>query len=241
MIANNTGGIGAERDIENYKRYFLSPEGGAWLPQEILSPLISPSASKLYSVLSSIQADKLDYLVIVFSGHGALTPDETGTYLCLRGEELLYNNYILDKNLLGYAARQLTILDCCRCKAVAQTFSESVKCAHIQPDIENNNRIRKLYESFISKTPQGNCIVYACARNQVAMGEDSIGGEFSSLMNYSDFIGLNRDSKKYAGITVDAAFKKVCATLRTNGIYPEIVKTPKAMGDLPWMMYPEHF
>lgn len=242
MIANNTGAIGAMKDVELYTNFFLSLDGGAWDPSEILEPLVSPSSSELMSTLIALQAEKLDYLVVIFSGHGCLHNNMENTWLCLRGETLDTDTCILDSHLLGFAKKQLTILDCCRYREVEpQLLVECSKSASATPSWGQTMKIRLKYNAQIAKVPDGNCVVYACARTQEAMGEESMGGEFSCLMSNPSYLATQQDRSQYSLITVGAAFDMVHGILSQKNVFPELVVTDVGMSELPWLMIPEHF
>lgn len=242
MIANNAGSIGALKDVELYTNFFLSLDGGAWEPSEILEPLVSPSASELMARLITLHAEKLDYLVVIFSGHGCLHKNMKDTCLCLRGETLDADTCILDRNLLGFAKKQLTILDCCRYwETEPELLVECAKSASVTPSWGQKMKIRLRYNSQIENVPDGNCVVYACARTQEAMGEEAMGGEFSCLMSNPSYMATQQDRSQYSLKTVGDAFAMAYGILSQKNVFPELVVTDASMSELPWLMIPEHF
>lgn len=242
MIANNTGAIGATKDVELYTNFFLSLNGGAWDSSEILGPLVSPSSSELMSTLIALQAEKLDYLVVIFSGHGCLHKNMENTWLCLRGETLDASTCILDSQLLGIAKKQLTILDCCRARDTEpELLVECAKSASATPSWGQMMKIRLQYDALIKQVPEGGCVAYACARTQEAMGEESVGGDFSSLMSNPSYLATQQYRRLHNSVSVGDAFEMVHGILSQRNVFPELLVTDARMRDLPWLMIPERF
>jgi hypothetical protein len=58
---------GVDFDIKNYIKFLQSPSGGAWDKSEIIA-VKHPDKEKLLKLVKTIKAD---YVLTVFSGHGA--------------------------------------------------------------------------------------------------------------------------------------------------------------------------
>ncbi|AYL98110.1 caspase family protein [Mucilaginibacter celer] len=107
LIIGNTDGLpGVKIDIANYQKFFKSEYGGGWLEFEFVIKT-DPSLIELSLTLSRLKQLNLDYLIVIFSGHGG-QDRETVLELNSSGEA------ITESALKYLAPRQLNIFDCCR-------------------------------------------------------------------------------------------------------------------------------
>ena len=63
---------GVKQDINSFKNYLMSEDGGAWKDNEI-SILNSPSKLLLSLSLINITAENNDFILIYFAGHGSFS------------------------------------------------------------------------------------------------------------------------------------------------------------------------
>jgi hypothetical protein len=95
---------GVQYDFKNYINFLKSPTGGAWDSSEII-PVMNPSSIKLKSYLKNL---KVDYTLVIFSGHGAYQIGDS-TYIAVNRTDLISVNELVTKS-----PKQLLIIDACR-------------------------------------------------------------------------------------------------------------------------------
>lgn len=156
LLIGNTGGLnGVALDVNRMAEFLKSHTGGAWFDNEIES-LMNPRKASLQSSIQRIKALAPDYLVILFSGHGAHAGQ---TILELNGA----GETIEESALLKLAPRQLSIFDCCR------VGSEQVKKAISMDSLsfrESFNPVRERYDNRIMQSIPQQVRLYACAVGQ---------------------------------------------------------------------------
>lgn len=174
IIGNNEGLPGVKVDIENYKRFFKSSYGGDWYDSEIIEKL-NTSKSDLTTLLTRLKAESLNYLIIIFSGHGG-QERETVLELNSTGE------CISESELKNLAYRQLTIFDCCRC--YSQSLMESVT-NEMKVKLFAVRNTREKYETRIMEAIHQQASLYACSIGEYA-NDTAKGGAYSkNLINSS--------------------------------------------------------
>lgn len=83
---------GVHKDVENYKKFFMSPDGGNWYPNEIecmeqpFKPMVKMKLREM---------ENLDFSIIIFTGHGYSEGEDT--YIELRPSNNLSNNMRVDE------------------------------------------------------------------------------------------------------------------------------------------------
>lgn len=242
IIVNNAGGIGAYDDERKYKEFFTSLEGGAWREDEILPTMYGPSSAELISHLLCLELEGLEYLVIVFSGHGGLSQDGRNTVLCLAGEGGCEDYDIKDSMLISRTNRRLVILDCCRARGerhpqLLLEGAELIKAANCGADLVG--AVRQAYEDAVDATPSDTAVLYACGPLVSTTGADGEGGVFSNKLKDKDYI-QRMVLPSYRGYyTVSDAYQAIkdCPDLYSPQIYPPC----SAMANLPWLMNVDFF
>ncbi len=208
LVGNNDGLPGVKIDIENYKKYFKSLTGGQWNDNEIIERL-NPKKDELISLISSLKAQNLDYVIVIFSGHGGMKR-ETFLELNPDGEQFSESRF---ENI---AKRQVTILDCCRAKY--QIITESV---HEVRMFKGGGIIgtRERFESRISESLAQQIKLYSCAEGEYSQDTPK-GGAYSKNLIETAF---NDDSQFiYFGRTHVTASEKT--TKEFNEQHPEIIQ-----------------
>lgn len=174
IIGNDDGLPGVKVDFENYKRFFKSNYGGEWSDVEIIEKL-NVSKADLLTQLISLKAMKLDYLIVVFSGHGG-QERETMLELNSKGE------CIAESDLKNLAHRQLNIYDCCR--SYPQLLLDSVR-SEMKLKLYSFISTRLKFEKRIMEASHQQVCLYACSIGEVA-NDTSKGGAYSkNLINCS--------------------------------------------------------
>lgn len=243
IIVNNAGGIGAYDDETRYKEFFGRLIGGAWNPREILPTLVEPSRFRVIERLKKIKALGIDYLVLVFSGHGGMSKDEENTTLCLKGRGGNKMYEILDVELCNYIPRQLIILDCCR---VRQKNSLVDFLSRPRGLIKEANSscltrmcVRAAYERAIEATEDGNLLVYACAPGKSTTGADREGGVFSNYLKSKFWISRSTPLHCANIFTISESLSSISNLPRLNS--PTVRYSDDSLLNLPWMVMDDKF
>jgi hypothetical protein len=170
LIGNNNGLEGVNVDFQNYSHFFQSKIGGEWYQSEII-PMMNPSRLALILKINELKAMVLDYLIVIFSGHGG-QERETVLELNNRGET------ISESELKYISSRQLNIYDCCRSyPSIAEASQRSLKMFNLGGAIERSTRA--MYEKRIQNSIQQQICLYACSIGETAE-DTSKGGVYSS-------------------------------------------------------------
>jgi hypothetical protein len=212
IFGNDRGMPGVKIDIEKYDSFFRSSYGGNWTPDEI-TLLLNPHSSGLLYTISVHRSMELDYLIIVFSGHGG---QERETMLEINPQE----ETIAESFLNNIAKRQLNIFDCCR--AYSESLTESV-ATKLKTKLFSRVDVREKYENRILQAIPQQSRLYACRIGESAydLGE---GGIYSKhLLNCA----INMEGKyKYVSDAHDQAGK--LTTIEDNRQHP-IATLPKCL------------
>lgn len=173
LIGNNDGLPGVKIDLINYRYYFCSSKGGGWNSDEIIE-FINPSKLFIELQIAYLKLLKLDYLIVIFSGHGGMER-ETVLELNEKGEQ------INESEFSNIAPKQLTIFDCCR--ALSKPVYENVNVVKKLSDggVMSN---RKLYEERINQALPQQIKMYSCAIGEYS-NDTSRGGVYSKNLLYN--------------------------------------------------------
>lgn len=168
LIIGNTDGLpGVKIDVENYKTFFKSSYGGDWYSSEIIEK-VNSSKSEIKTTLENIKSKSLDYLIIIFSGHGG-QERETVLEINSSGETINESEF---KNL---ADRQLNIFDCCR--AYPETITKGI-INEMETRTFSFTNTRARFEKRIMEANRQQVNLYACAIGEYAH-DTSKGGAYS--------------------------------------------------------------
>lgn len=186
LIGNNNGLAGVNVDFQNYARFFQSKVGGEWYSSEII-PMMNPLKSTLLARIEELRKMHLDYLIVIFSGHGG-QERETVLELNNRGET------INESELKYITNRQLNIYDCCRAYPESSVATEkSIRLFDSVGQIERSTR--KEYEKRIQNSISQQASLYACSIGEVA--EDTIKGGVYSFNLLEVAVRVKSSSENY--------------------------------------------
>jgi hypothetical protein len=151
--------------LSKYKEFFKDNSGGAYREEEILT-FDQPDLKELQE---KIIAEKLDYMIAVFLGHGA---DQEATQLFqLNGSEI-----ILAGQVEFSASKQLVLMESCRGLLIGiPVVKQANKVAKFKKGgvLERPltiTEIRTLYDEHIKRCDEGLVIGYACSLDEKASG-----------------------------------------------------------------------
>jgi len=173
IIGNDAGLPGVKIDVENYRRFFKSSVGGNWLDSEI-RVLLNPMQVTLMNELTSLRTQLLDYLIIIFSGHGG-QERETVLEINRMGEQ------ISESVLRGICHRQLNIFDCCR--SYPESIEEATRVTNLIKSFSSYNT-RDAYEKRILESISQQVLLYSCSIGEVSH-DTSEGGAYSKNLIFS--------------------------------------------------------
>lgn len=190
LIGNSNGLAGVKLDIANWVKFLKSKKGGQWYGNEI-DIVMNPKKSDILSRIANIKASSPDFVIAVFSGHGAYQRKKTML-------EINENEEISESNLIGIAPRQISVFDCCR-GVLTEVLSESQRevRAFSKGGIFQRS-VRPYYEERIMKAiPQQICL-YACSIDESAMDTERGGIYTNQLLYCSSSFQKNEDYKLVA-------------------------------------------
>ena len=192
ILIANTGtpdnpAYGARKDIDDYRNFFRSDEGGAWEENEILTfystdeePL---TKTFLLDTILECQKNGTEYFLIVFCGHGGatskgesffeLSPDE----ICELGT-LKAILYPFKYTLIADSCRSIELLEEGGRMPAIRTFSQIV------PDSPYRKLCRDYYNRIIAESSSSTyTICYAAALDETAQDFGRMhGGLFSQTL-----------------------------------------------------------
>lgn len=175
LIGNSNGLAGVKLDIANWMKFLKSEEGGQWCDKEI-DVVMNPKKSDILSRIANIKASSPDFVITVFSGHGAYQRKAVGEQTILG----INNNEVIGENdLIGIALRQISVFDCCR-GVSAEVLSESQKEVGA---FSKGGSVRPYYEKRIMEAMPQQIRLYACAIGESAMDTER-GGIYTNQLLY---------------------------------------------------------
>lgn len=197
-------------DIQNMRSFLLSPRGGKWKEEEIIT-LYNPD---LTTVAAAIGNGVADYSFIYFAGHGYET--ENDRMICLNETD------VTDLFLLDQSPRQLILLDSCRIKEYAAISGIPGEDDWLHFD--GYYPEREAFDQYILQSPTGKKIVHA-TKSGFASWEDKKGkgGVFTTNLLYSTRSFQNE--LLYAPLDIERLLKKAKDYIWQSGYdqEPEIV------------------
>lgn len=176
---------GVKVDKTNYLKFLKSAEGGDWEDSEIMVYDNDCNKDLLLAYINAFRlAEKTEYWLIIFSGHG-YTNDQDETILELSpGRECSVNEIKKATN----CSRRLLIADSCR--LVIRTITDSLKrerklFSNVSVGYTYRARCRELYMNQLEKVYKDSFnAAYAAEYNQCANDDDVTGGYYSfELLN----------------------------------------------------------
>ena len=198
MICNNDAS-GAQHDIEKWKKYLQSANGGSWIEGEIESK-VNPSLEEVRFFLRRILRDNPDFVFVAYAGHGEWKRS-TNIELNPGGET------IREGEFFNLAPRQIICLDCCRGVSQIELFDEAQERMF---SATVRGSIREAYDLRMMQADPQQVILYACQVGESAYGDNNGGYYTNNLIRQSREFLPNRDFQ-----TVNYAHN-LAALLTTN-------------------------
>ncbi|MFH0893430.1 MAG: caspase family protein [Bacteroidota bacterium] len=195
---------GVDFDIKNYIKFLQSPSGGAWDKSEIIA-VKNPDKEKLLKLVKTINAD---YVLTVFSGHGAYS---------LSGRTILAINrtqHLTLGNLVTKAPKQMFVVDTCR------SFIDSGISGFLGEELRNfpsrltKQQARIIFDNYLRKCENGAVICYSCSIGETSIDSND-GGYFTTSLLDKTQQWIERPSK-FNILPINSAFTLAKNYLVTN-------------------------
>ena len=209
---------GVDFDIKNYIKFLQSPSGGAWDKSEIIA-VKHPDKEKLIQLVKKIKAD---YVLTVFSGHGAYS---------LSGQTILAINrtqHLTLENLITTAPKQMFVVDACR------SFVDSGISGFLGEELRNfpsrltKQQARIIFDNYLRKCEDGAVICYSCSIGETSIDSND-GGCFTTSLLDKTQQWIEKPSK-FNILPINSAFtlaKNYLVTNLTDEQNPQLKTTRK--------------
>ncbi|TKB46862.1 caspase family protein [Ferrimonas sediminicola] len=162
---------GVQADMKNFNSFLQSDRGGRWYSSEIVT-LYNQSKYSIQNALNQIKREHLDYLLVVFSGHGEYSDQA----MCRR----LYvdREYIYETDLRQLCNRQLLILDNCAARddSVLEKKAEMIFEGLSARNMYRNHRT--VFENNVMACPPQEIVLYSCDIEEYS-SDTTKGGTYS--------------------------------------------------------------
>lgn len=184
LIISNPGTIGSNycegvnKDVKNYKDFFMAPIGGNWNSYEI-ECLQQPTAIEVRRKLKDMKG--LDYSIIVFTGHGYSYDGDTYVELRPGVDDNDDSNDLCANEFRQPDQRRIVILDCCR-KELALINERQIFHSIVLEKAYPYPNTRERYEEQVRKTAVMNIFMYSCDLNETSGDDSRKGGYYSSAL-----------------------------------------------------------
>lgn len=196
LIGNTNGLPGVKIDLVNFQNFLKTSKGGFWFDNEI-EIVKDPTLQDLTYKINYLKAQSIDYLLVVFSGHGG---QERETIL-----EINKNGEVIgESSLKNISSRQINIYDCCRC------YPESYQEKYVRDSIEfsaqksiDTMSLRKKYEDRIMSAIPQQISLYSCSINETSNDTSEGGVYIKSFLDSAK--GINSTNYKLVGETHEEA------------------------------------
>ena len=207
---------GVDLDIKNYIKFLQSPSGGAWEKSEIIA-VKNPDKTKLIKLIKSTNAD---YVLTVFSGHGAYS---------LNGQTILAINrseHLTLQHLVSKAKKQMFVIDTCRSfvdSGISGFLGEELRSF---PSRLTKLQARVIFDNYLKKCEDGAVICYSCSIGEKSRDSND-GGYFTTSLLDKTQQWIETPSR-FNVLPINSAFtiaKNYLVTHLTNKQTPQLKTT----------------
>lgn len=215
---------GVKIDKENYLKFLKSPEGGAWDDSEIKVYDNNCTKELLLAYINAFRlSEKIEYWLIVFSGHGYTNSKNETILEVSPGKECSVN----DIKKATDNTRRLLIADSCR--LVFSTITDSLKrelrlFSYTTESVAYRSQCRNLYMKELEKVYSDSFnAAYAAEYNQCANDDDVTGGFYSSELLRTSSLIIEERKSSYRNKDFVVSFKDIhniaqkSVVIKTNG------------------------
>lgn len=171
LICNNDAS-GAQHDIEKWREFLESTNGGAWHTGEIVSK-VNPSLAEVQEIIKVIRNNQNDFVIVVYAGHGEWKRSTT--------LELNPNGETIQETVFyNLAPRQIISLDCCR--GISPLFEVVDEARERLFSDRQRSAIRDAYDRRMMEAYEQQVILYACKKGESAYGDNDGGFYTNNLL-----------------------------------------------------------
>ncbi|MBU0508778.1 caspase family protein [bacterium] len=212
---------GVLEDIEGYRRFLTSPNGGLWSENEI-QQLTNASSGDVNRAIDRLE--HVDYGLVVFSGHGSFASRTNTTVL-----QINRTSEIDHTELLRGAQRQTLILDCCRQPDERIVLEESIKKSAAAYVLSDASRCRVLFDESILACAPSRVVLYSCRISQVSI-DTPAGGLYSFSLVRHAMNWAARQGQSRSVLSTVAAHNTAAITvgMRSNGTQTPVAEKPRS-------------
>ena len=199
LIGNSDGLEGVKTDLFEWKKFLISPVGGAWEHHEI-NMIMNPQKCELLSYINELRKTKAyDFAIVVYSGHGGY---DRQTILEINKHEETIN----ETDLFSIAPKQISVFDCCRSLVDGyEPIYESQRTFSTGGILSNLQKIRNAYNQRIRLAiPQQVCL-YACRIGETALDIESGALYIQTLLRQAKLFPNNEEFRTVEEIHKDAS------------------------------------
>lgn len=216
---------GVSKDLNNYRKYLLSLEGGAWYDDEIIT-LEDTNISILQKHIEHIKQEKNDIVFTVYSGHGEYDSINHCRNICIdnkteRSEHILYK----------LAPKQIIILDSCSGEREDEHTANESRAQILLENKHISKRFmaRKKYEEKCDNCVSQTLKFYAAERGTYA-NDTSEGGIYSTEL-------LRALNNAQDDISIFSAHKMADKLIRTLTDQKPDYDVPRLLNYLPGVIH----
>lgn len=224
LLIGNSGGLeGVKIDLVEWKKFLISPIGGAWEHDEI-EMIMNPRRSELLSHINELRKTKAyDFAIVVYSGHGGY---DRQTILEINELE----ETIDETDLYSIAPRQISVFDCCRCLVDRhEPINESQRTFSSGGPLSNLQMIRNAYNQRIMQAiPQQICL-YACRIGETALDTENGALYIQILLWQAKLFPNNEEFRTVEAIHSKTSKCTYLAALKRNHIQHPTIYLPKCL------------
>lgn len=167
---------GVSKDVENFDYFLRSNVGGNWYSSEIVT-VLDKSRSEILKQVEDLKRQNLDFLFVVYSGHGDYSEHKNCRRLWIDD-----SNFIYDKDLRHICNKELLIVDSCAGKVNdIPEVSRKTILDSIGNLSETYTKHRAKYEDAIRNCPAQEIRLYSCDIDE-SSSDTSKGGLYSKNM-----------------------------------------------------------
>jgi hypothetical protein len=176
LIGNSNGLQGVKLDIRHFTEFLKHDVGGQWYESEI-EVKMNPSKKDLLATIQSLKNAKYNFVLVLYSGHGAFEKDRYDTLLEINVQE----EYIYESDLKNIATRQISMFDCCR-KSMRIYDSLNERMIKSFSNSLSGTNIRAKYETRIMQAIEQQVSLYACSVDETAIDTENGGLYVQNLL-----------------------------------------------------------
>jgi hypothetical protein len=178
LIGNSNGLQGVKLDIRHFTEFLKHDVGGQWYDDSEIEIKMNPSKRDLLATIQLLKNAKYDFVLTMYSGHGAFEKNRYDTLLEINAQE----EYIYESDLKNIATRQISIFDCCRKSIKIYDSLNERMMKSFSNSLNGTINIRAKYETRIMQAIEQQVSLYACSVDETALDTENGGLYIQNLL-----------------------------------------------------------